>query len=214
MSETTEGHEVPRVRDDKDRRDDVPSPDLSRRAFIQTVVALSAAAPALASPVRSAPANARRDSVNEGTSISVAVLNRLIPASETMPGAGDLGVGLFLSEILASAPHLHERLSSLFAELRDNETFETRSVTEAEAELRQLEVLYPEAFDLLLQIVYAGYYGHPSIQTALGWTDPSAVGYPSELFDGRLLEGTRQRGLERQDRLAREGYPTGPPAAG
>ena len=98
-----------------------PEAAISRREFIQGAVAVSAAAGAAAVPAKAgggpspAPALAALDSAGAGEETShyevltpeqgrvlAAVLNRIVPATDVTPGAGDVGIARFVDGVLVT----------------------------------------------------------------------------------------------------------------
>jgi hypothetical protein len=171
---------------------------VSRRMFIQGVIAASGAARvgALANSAvlgkhAAAPLNVL---TSEQSGTLTAVLNRLIPSNAGMPAAGDLGVGQFIESALAEAPHLRTPTLRLLAELPSPERLRQQSPADLDAELQRLEREHGESFDILLQATYTGYYSHPTVLDALGWTDPEEPPAARAFFDAALLEDVRKRG--------------------
>ena len=124
------------------------------------------------------------------------VLNRLIPPSDGVPGAGDLGVATFIDDVLGDAPHLRPNLIGFLSELRIRGAFTQLSEVEADELLHRMARDQKESFDILLQATYIGYYSNPHVLGALGWVRPDRmVDQPEPFpFDPRLLENVRKRG--------------------
>lgn len=180
----------------------------SRRNFIQSVLAVSAA-----TGVSSAlPAGAHqrtgdgRDlvrgreegnrelkvlTVEQGIVLTVA-LNRLVPASNGMPGAGELDGVSYIDGVLSDAPHLRQPILRVLGMLPDCARATTLPGEEFDAFLAQAEAAEPESFDILLQVAYTAYYSDSAVLTQLGWTQPGTAAF--ETFDARLLDNVVARG--------------------
>ncbi len=194
--------------DEEGRRQ--PDAPISRRTFIEGVVAASTAAGALAATARPAAGGAPAATADAGDGARVAgdaavfevltpaqgrllaaVLNRLIPVGDVMPGAGDAGVAGYIDQALLDAPHLRRPVSDLLDELRGC-GFARLPGPEQDERLRRLAADRPASFDVLLHAAYAGYYSAPSVLTAAGWLPAGSA--PSEPFDRALLDAVRRRG--------------------
>lgn len=194
--------------DEEGRRQ--PDAPISRRTFIEGVVAASTAAGAVAAGARSAAAGALAPTAAAGGGAGVAadaaalevltpaqgrvlaaVLNRLVPADGAMPGAGDAGVTGYIDQALLDAPHLRRQLVDLLDELRGC-GFARLSGAAQDERLRRLAADRPAPFDVLLHAAYAGYYSNPSVLTAARWQPPGSA--PPEPFDQTLLDAVRRRG--------------------
>ena len=175
-----------------------PEGAISRRRFIQGAVAVSAATGAAALParVRSAtpptPGGDAADAAGAGADATTyrfltpeqgraltAVLNRIIPATDVMPGAGDAGIARFVDGVLVDAPHLRPRITSLLHAADAGERF---------ANLREAEQ------DTLLRAAYTGYYSEPRVLAAIGRAPRPDSHGPTGSFDARLLDAVRRRG--------------------
>ena len=169
-----------------------------RRTFIQGALAASAATSVAGwpTPADAAPAAASVpvQVLTAGQkSLLTTVLNRLVPADGGMPGAGDLRLAAYIDRAMGVAPHLRRHIVGVLAGLPDAAAFGQLSDEEAEELLRQVEAAQPEAFDILLQASYTGYYSHPQVLAALE-VDPAALEHQFERFDVKLLEALAQRG--------------------
>ncbi|MCY4077155.1 MAG: gluconate 2-dehydrogenase subunit 3 family protein [Acidobacteria bacterium] len=190
-----------------------PEGAISRRRFIQGAVAVSAATGAAALParVRSAtpptPGGAAADAAGAGADATTyrfltpeqgraltAVLNRLIPATDVMPGAGDVGIARFIDGVLVDAPHLRPRITSLLHAADAGKRFANLREAEQDARLREMARREKVSFDTLLRAAYTGYYSEPRVLAAIGrGSRPDSRG-PTGSFDTRLLDAVRRRG--------------------
>ena len=106
-----------------------------------------------------------------------AVLDRIIPPQDAMPGAGEVGTADYLDGIAVQSPQLARLFS---AGLQDIEiaaaklgpSFEELSGDQRDEVLRGVESDSPQFFDMLVRHTYNGYYSNPKVVEALG-LDPS-----------------------------------------
>ena len=195
--------------DEEGRRQ--PDAPISRRTFIGGVVAASTAAGAVAATARSAAAGAPASTADAGggarvagdaaalevltpeqVRVLVAVLNRLVPADDVMPAAGDAGVAGYIDQVLRDAPHLRRPVIDLLDELCGG-AFIQLSAAEQDRRLRRLASDRAASFEILLHAAYTGYYSDPQILTAAGWAPAGSRPTP-EPFDQTLLDAVRKRG--------------------
>ena len=187
-----------------------PDAPISRRTFIEGVVAASTAAGAVAATARSAAGGAPASTADAGDGARVAgdaaalavltpeqvrvlaaVLNRLIPAGEAMPAAGDAGVAGYIDRVLRDAPRLRRPVIDLLDELHGG-GFIRLSAAEQDKRLRRLASDRAESFEILLHAAYTGYYSDPRVLAAAGWAPAGSP--PPEPFDHTLLDAVRKRG--------------------
>jgi hypothetical protein len=197
---------------DADARRELESA-ISRRKFIQGAIAASAATGASAFATKTeagalpvptqASTRASAGGEEEGSFkiltpeqgfLLVAVLNRIIPATEGMPAAGEVGVANFIDEVLVDAPHLRRHIIWLLSELRLHGADTGLSDAELDERLQRMAKDQKESFDLLLQAAYTGYYSEPQVLAAIGWVASAESGTQPEPFDVKLLEDVRKRG--------------------
>lgn len=171
-------------------------PKQSRRKFIQSVAAAASAltASAAAAP-KTAPGQAFRVLSEEQGQVLRAVLNRLIPADNEMPAAGEIGIVDYIDDAMAEATHLRQPIFDILEDVR----IEGRSALECggatlDALLERIDATREDAFDTLLQAAYTGYYSHPDVLHAIGWVPPGAEADTSETVDASLLEDVIRRG--------------------
>ncbi len=194
--------------DEEGRRQ--PDAPISRRTFIGGVVAASTAAGAVAATARSAAGGVPVPAADAGDAARVAgdaaalevltpeqgrllaaVLNRLVPADDVMPAAGDAGVAGCIDQALRDAPHLRRPVIGLLDALQGS-GFARLSGPEQDARLRRLAADRPASFEVLLHAAYTGYYSNPRVLTAVGWAPAGSA--PPEPFERTLLDAVRQRG--------------------
>jgi hypothetical protein len=167
---------------------------LSRRTFVQGVIAASAAGVAAWSTATALPATTAPKVLTVGqTRVLTSILNRLIPANGVMPAAGDLGIAGFIDRVLDEAPHLRPSIIGLLAALPDQDDFTRLSDVQVDGLLHGLEQEQNEPFDVLLQATYTGYYSHPQVLTTVEWVDPHEPTRDVARFDEALLDKVRKR---------------------
>ena len=180
-----------------------PEAAISRREFIQGAVAVSAAAGAAAVPAKAgggpSPEPALDTSAYEVLTpeqgrVLAAVLNRIVPATDVTPGAGDVGIARFVDGVLVDAPHLRPRITSLLRAADAGERFASLREAEQDARLRGISRREKASFDTLLRAAYTGYYSEPRVLAAIGRGSRSDPRGPTASFDTRLLDAVRKRG--------------------
>ena len=165
---------------------------VSRRAFIQGVIATSAAA-GIGAFSTAAAGTAPKVLTKEQSRVLELVLNHLIPANGVMPAAGDLGIAGFIDRVMDEAPHLRRPIIRLLAALPDQHVITRLSADQVDGLLHRLEQEQNEAFDILLQATYTGYYSHPQVLATIGWIDPVESTHELVRFDEALLDVVRKR---------------------
>jgi hypothetical protein len=174
---------------------------VSRRTFMHGVVASAVVAGVADFTISGGAMSVPETGVNVLTPnqhrVLAVVLNRLIPPNDAMPGAGDLGVGRFIEQLLASAPHLAPHLRPLLDVFPNEQVIGRIANADIDATLRTLETEQGESFDLLVQAAYNGYYGHARVQELLTWADPvDSGGRIPETLDSPILTTVRERGAK------------------
>ncbi len=136
-----------------------------------------------------------------GFTLLVAVLDRIIPRSGVMPGAGEAGVATFVQRELAR----NTDLAGLFArglerigansQCRGAPFTELPDIAKDEV-LGDIEATAPEFFSALIKHTYGGYYTDRKILGLLGddGRPPQPSGHMIERGDLSLLEAVRKRG--------------------
>ena len=128
------------------------------------------------------------------------VLNRIIPAEGSLPGAGDLGVAEFVETWVSKDNQLRRRFNQGLAQIEITAAAQGRGFLELsgpaqDVVLKQVESEQPQFFDALVLHTYNGYYTNPRVFHLIGYTQSAqaAQGQPPELLDLRLLEKQQQR---------------------
>ena len=142
------------------------------------------------------------------------VLDRIVPAGDGLPGAGEVGVAAFVESAVCSAPrqNRHSREGGnpsrtrqmvdglkeieLTAGQRGSGAFADLDGDAKDEVLRAVESESPEFFDELVRLTYVGYYSQPGIAAALGIEarPPQPLGFDMRQGDLSLLDNVRKRG--------------------
>ena len=131
-----------------------------------------------------------------------AVLNRLIPATDDFPGAGDLGIASYVDTVVGRFADLRRLFAeglthiAMASQALQGQEFIALADDHKDAVLRQVETLHPTFFEALVQHTYSGYYSHPTVIRLLGLEarPPQPRGYHLEPLDLTLLDRVKQRG--------------------
>jgi hypothetical protein len=153
---------------------------------------------------REPPAVAPRVLDSEQTTLLVAVLNRIVPATPEMPGAGDLGVAETIDRTLAAYPALRRLFNDGLVQIevesgRQSDNNGTGFIAldgkQQDAVLQVVESASPAFFAALVDHTYRGYYTHPRVYRAIDYAHrpPQPLGHELPMFDPAVLEQQRQR---------------------
>ena len=138
--------------------------------------------------------NASTKNVNE--ELLAAILDRLIPAIDDVPSAGNMGLTTEIVRlsgqqarfqgIFKNAMKIFESTNSEFV-LLDSEAQVTA--------IRKFESNEPDLFSSLLTISYIVYYKDARVHKRIGWSGrtPQPEGNPMEPWDDSILETQRER---------------------
>lgn len=129
------------------------------------------------------------------------VLDRLIPPTSEMPGAGQAGTAEYLDTIVGESP----RLARLFAAgirsieaaaMQRGSSFVEMSCEQQDDILKHVESNESAFFEALLMHSYNGYYSDPKVVEALGLEPrpPQPRGHEVEFGDFSTLEAVQSRG--------------------
>ena len=130
-----------------------------------------------------------------------AVMDRMIPAVEDMPGAGSLGLAAEVERMAGPVPGLGSALLrtldalSLDPAARAAGGFLALEGTAQDKAIRMIESTLPQPFGLFLEMVYTAYYADERVHERIGRAShPSPHGvFPAEPFDESALEQVRRR---------------------
>ena len=129
-----------------------------------------------------------------------AAFNRLVPAQDQFPGAGDLGGAAYVEQAVAGNVAMRRSLLEgliqleIAASSHGEAGFCALSDEQQDAALRQVESERPEFFRELVRQCYNSYYTNPEVFELIGYTLPDPQNYQPEPLDESLLEPVRQRG--------------------
>jgi hypothetical protein len=127
-----------------------------------------------------------------------AVLNRIVPANENLPSAGDLGI----SEFIESAIHADPTLRRLFTEgltqinivaSQHGNEFPELSDSAKDEVLKEVESNNALYFSTLVRQCYNGYYTNDTVLSIVGYKPISPEDYVYKPIDESLLAPQRER---------------------
>ena len=138
-----------------------------------------------------------------------AALNRIIPAQDQFPGAGDIDGAAWVEQAVVEraaadqaagrTPDLRRLFTEGLAQLEiaaaqhGAAAFAQLSPEHQDDALRQVESEHPDFFNALVRQCYNSYYTNPDIFDLIGYAIPSPQDYQPLPFDERLLEPQRRR---------------------
>ena len=130
-----------------------------------------------------------------------AVMDRMIPPVEDMPGAGSLGLAAEVERMARRAPGLASALLrtldalSLDPGSRAAGGFLALEGAARDEAIRTIESTLPEPFGVFLEMVYAAYYSDGRVHERIGWASQPAQHADSqpEPFDESALDQVRER---------------------
>jgi len=138
--------------------------------------------------------NAQNSRVDE--ELIVAILDRLIPAVDDLPAAGQMGL---TSEIVRLAAQ-QARFNGVFENAidtfgKENPTFTSSNGEQQDDAIRTFESASPDLFGALLSISYIVYYKDSRVHARIGWEGrtPQPDGNEMEPWDESVLETMRKR---------------------
>lgn len=129
------------------------------------------------------------------------VINRIIPAQDKLPAAGDLGIADYIEEAAAATPESTRLFNDGLAQIgvaagRDSAgIFEVLSNAAKDDLLRSIETANPVFFEQLVLQTYNGYYTNSEVFELIGYSLPKLAppGSQPELLDVSLLDQQRKR---------------------
>jgi hypothetical protein len=130
------------------------------------------------------------------------VLDRIIPADDGLPGAGQAGIARHIDGAVGGSITLRRVFADglvrvvLTSQEADSLDFEGLSNEQKDAVLRRVEAAEPDFFQQLVRQTYNGYYTDPGALAALGIdaTPPQPRGHTVERGDLDLIERVKARG--------------------
>ena len=136
----------------------------------------------------------------EQRDLLTAAYNRIVPAQDKFPGAGDLGGAQFVEQVAAKNIALRRTFGEGLARLeiaaarRGSSGFIGLSPDEQDNTLREVESESPVFFREFVRQCYNFYYTNPEVFELIGYKMPHPQDYQPVPFDESLLEPVRQRG--------------------
>ena len=136
----------------------------------------------------------------EQRDLLTAAYNRIVPAQDKFPGAGDLGATGVVEQVVAKNVAMRRMFGDGLAQLeiaaarRGDAGFVALSPEARDDTLRQVEAEQPVFFRELVRQCYNFYYSNPEIFELIGYSLPDPQDYRPLPFDESLLEPVRQRG--------------------
>jgi len=130
-----------------------------------------------------------------------AVLDRVIPPVDDLPGAGSMGLAAQVESIAGRVPRLHDSLikvmGALSLDLHSHAKggFNSLTVEQQDEAIRTIEGALPGDFGNFLELVFLAYYGDSRVHKRIGWHGraPQPEGYVMEPFDEAILVNIRKR---------------------
>lgn len=169
-----------------DNRSRIAAPD--RRASIA-----GSATTSLAVQYHQRSETASRRFTTEGRSRFAALADLLIPGSDTMPSASEVGISEeLLDELLNSRPDLAEPLRSVLAEPVDDPATRMGTVMTSQ----------PEAFQHLVVAVVGGYYLSSQVRDLIGYPGQLSKPVVLEDFPTYIAEGLLDHLVDADDETA------------
>lgn len=143
---------------------------------------------------------------SEQRSLLNAVLNRLIPATDSMPGAGQAGTADYLDSVAGDSPRLGRQFTEGLRRIEMAATsrgagFTELGTTQQDEVLKDVETSESAFFETLLLHTYNGYYSNARVVEALGLEPrpPQPRGHEVEFGDFSSLEAVQSRGQAYRD---------------
>ncbi len=127
-----------------------------------------------------------------------AVLDRLVPPVDDLPGAGGLGLASRVVTAADSIARFGEALGSVEAELAtvlDGGDFATLDAVQQTTTLRAVEQERPAAFATFVQLTFLVYYGDSRVHQRIGWRSGGVqpLGFELPPFEESILDAIRRR---------------------
>lgn len=136
-----------------------------------------------------------------------AVVDRIIPPGDGVPGAGEVGAAEHVEGICGVSPQsralLTKGLKAIEAASGHTHSMQFVALSDGQKTevLKRIESQHAELFAVLVRETYSGYYSSPEVLRVKGLplSAPQPEGYEIEPFDESLLEGVRKRGKAYRD---------------
>ena len=136
---------------------------------------------------------------DEQRALLTAALNRIVPAQDDMPAAGDLGIAAFVESVAAADAGQRRRFLDGLRRIEltaasHGASYLTLPAAAQTAILRVVSEADPEFFQQLVTQTYRGYYTSQPVFDLLQYRAPNRADYAPRPFDESLLEPVRARG--------------------
>lgn len=134
-------------------------------------------------------------------SMLTAVLDRLIPAVDDLPGAGSMGLGQKVERLAQKSGRFKSALMRVMDAFSLDPTahasggFSSLPEDEQDTAITEVEEAMPGAFGTFLELVYVVYYSEPSVHERIGWPGGPVQpkGFALAQFDEAILEKAKAR---------------------
>ena len=176
----------------------------SRRRFSKAIVSLQAV---VAAGVLNIPIGCTNETVTNGEILTSsqenllkAAMDEIIPKSENMPSASQVGGIEYILSVIEEYPELIEGFRQVLTKLKEH----SKAMAHAEFEkldnqsrietLKKFEQVQPDLFKVLKNFVYESYYINEKVWKLIGYEPyPTlSAGPEMEPFDERLLDRVKQ----------------------
>ena len=136
-----------------------------------------------------------RLSRNQLRSLSI-VLNRLIPAVDDIPAAGEMGLEEQILNIVDTIPRLRSAVLASIAAFESDPIIDAKGGLAALSEEEQDQVIatvesyLPMTFNGFLEAVYLAYYGDPRVHKRISWRSGplQPLGFDIKPFDYSIID--------------------------
>ncbi len=140
--------------------------------------------------------------VDSDLALMHSVLNRIIPAVDGFPAAGDLGIAEHLDRVVGRSAELKRLFAEGMAQIRiasgalGSNEFTDLPDSQKDEVLREVETGCRSFFEALVKQTYNGYYSYPRIMKLLGPTVRPPLPHGHDVAPGNLaaLEPVKERG--------------------
>jgi hypothetical protein len=123
-----------------------------------------------------------------------AVMDRLVPPVDDLPGAGTMGLLAEVEAMAAQHPPFQRALLRLLDDFAAD-AFLAHAGPAQDTALRAFEKAQPAVFNTVLEVVYLAYYSDARVHRRIGWPTGALQprGFSLPPFDEAILEKARQR---------------------
>ena len=125
-----------------------------------------------------------------------AILNRLLPANDELPAAGDMGLSPEIIRLAAKQDRFNKLFSRAVCKFEsDNTDFIDIDNNSQDQRIYEFEHNEPELFEALINISYIVYYKQNFVHKKIGWSGapPQPNGNEMLAWDDSVLDNIRSR---------------------